>query len=438
MTTRESLRRQFYEMLMESQFWSLERLVAYQREQLIPLLRQAKAHVPFYKTRLDAVLPSNGEVRWDRWGEIPIVKRQDMIDSREEMQTLELPPGHGPVSTISTSGSTGLPITVSVSAIGGIAQAGLRWRVQRWQDLDWSKTLCSRLGGVQHAADWPEGEPMGFWGPPWDLDAKRGGSWKVSRSWSSPELFAFFREHRCSYLNAGPNMAHINALDARRLGESLRIDAILAQGNVVTQADRDICLEVFGARLIEHYSSKEGGQMAHPCPNGRLHINMEGCLIEILDADGRPCTEGETGRVIVTPLLQTAQPLIRYEQGDWATVGGACSCGRHSPSLSEIVGRNIAIFRHPDGRLLANRMPDETRDVLAAQYFQLAQVGPNDYELRYVPDDWSASGDEGRARALFAARYFADASLRFVRQRDIALSSGGKLVEYVNEWAMKG
>lgn len=435
MITRDDLQRQFYEMLMESQWWSADQLRDYQRSQLSQLLRHAKANVPFYEHRLDAVLKANGDIDWDRWNELPIVKRNDMVEHRDAMQATEVPPGHGPTGILSTSGSTGLPIQITTNMLGSVANNGLRLRVHRWQDLDWSKTLCNRLGDESHAEEWPEGQPTGPWGPPWEADAMRGGSWMISRTFPSEYLFGFFAEHRCSYLAAGPNMAHINALDALRLGIEVKIDAILVQGNTVTQADRDICRQVFGAKMVEHYSSKEGGHMAHPCPAGTLHVNSEVCLFEVLDEDDRPVKPGETGRVVVTPFYQTAQPLIRYEQGDRVTVEtAACRCGRHGPTLHAVRGRNVAIFKHPNGRALANLMPDETTNLLRAQYWQLAQVGPHDYELRYVPSVSGESGDEAKVSEIFLSTFFPDACLRFVRTGQIALRDSGKLAEYVNEW----
>src|SRR4051812_38723419 len=145
MSSPGGLQRDFYEMLMDSQWWSAEDLRDYQRSQLAQLLRHAKANVPFYATRLDAVLKPNGDIDWDRWTEIPIVKRKDMVDHRDAMQARELPAGHGPVGVVSTSGSTGMPVQITTSAIGTIANNGLRLRVHRWHDLDWSKTLCNRL-----------------------------------------------------------------------------------------------------------------------------------------------------------------------------------------------------------------------------------------------------------------------------------------------------
>ncbi len=432
--TADELRRQFYEMLLESQFWSAAQLAAYQRSQMEQLLRHARENVPFYESRLDPVFRADGSIDWSRWNQLPIVRRADMVEHRDAMQARSLPPGHGATGVVATSGSTGLPIEITVNTLTGIANSGFRWRLHGWQGLDWSKTLMSRLGGRDHRQLWPEGERRGPWGPPWLDEARAGRQWRIGREYDTAEMLAFFRSFGASYLNAGPNMAHINAIDAQRLGISISIEAVLAQGNVVREADKAAVRDVFGARMIEHYSSKEGGQMAGPCPAGTLHVNGEGCLVEVLDEAGRPCRPGETGRVIITPFFQTAQPLIRYEQGDWATVGEACSCGRHTQTLRAILGRSIAIFQHPDGRSIANLMPGATTELLRSRYWQLAQVGPNAYELRYVPIDDGEAGDEASVRKLFADTFFADATLAFVRTHTIALSKSGKLADYVNEW----
>ena len=434
MSTDRNLQRQFYEMLMESQWWSTDQIRGYQRSQLGQLLHHARTNVPFYERRLDAALKPNGDVDWERWLEIPIVTRRDMIVHRDAMQARELPRGHGPTAVLHTSGSTGVAIDVTVSAIGAIANTGLRWRANRWQELDWSKTLCVALGDQAHAHHWPDGEPKGFWGPPWDASARQGGAWKLSRSFDSSYLFEFMKEHDCAYLNTGPNMAHINALDARRLGIEVRIEAILVQGNVVHQADRDICREVFGAKLVEFYSSKEGGQIAHPCNLGRLHVNSETCLVEVLDENDVPVKPGEQGRVIVTPIFETAQPLIRYDQGDLVTLGDDCPCGRKGPTILAVHGRSIAIFRHPDGTAVAKLMPEDTAAMLSATRWQLAQVGPLAFEMRYMPVSPDAYADESSVREIFSRTYFLDAELIFVRSDDIASTHAGKVAEYINEW----
>lgn len=434
MSTRDDLQRQFYEMLMESQWWSAAQLLDYQRSQLSQLLRHAKANVPFYEHRLDAVLKPNGDIDWDRWSEIPIIRRQDMIDHRDAMQARELPPGHGPTAVFHTSGSTGLPIDITSTALGSIADLGFRWRMHRWHQLDWSRTLVSRLGSASDSELFGGANALGPWGPSWDAKSEEGGAWIMDRDLPNPEVIALYRKYDGSYFNSGAASSHVMARDSERLGLEMRIDAILTQGNIVRESDRAICRRVFGARLIETYSSKEGGQLAHECQHGSLHLNVEGSLLEVLDDQGRPCRADETGRVVITPIFQTAQPLIRYAQGDLASLGKPCACGRHSPTLAGVVGRNISVFTHPSGEAkVVTYLPDSVRELLQSAHLQVAQIGPTSYEVRYHPLDRGRLGDEAAAAILIRGTLWRESEITFQR-REATPDATDKMVDFVNEW----
>ena len=145
----QTLRQRIYEMLMESQYWPPERMLEFQRSQLAQLLRHARANVPFYKTRLDPVFRRNGEIDWDRWHEIPIVTRIDLRDRREEMLATRLPPGHGPVKTFNSSGSSGIPIMVEVTQTWTYANRAATQRFHKLQGLDTTKTRASFENSVK-------------------------------------------------------------------------------------------------------------------------------------------------------------------------------------------------------------------------------------------------------------------------------------------------
>jgi phenylacetate-CoA ligase len=191
---------------------------------------------------------------------------------------------------------------------------------------------------------------------------------------------------------------------------------------------------VFGAPLYERYSSREAGRMAHDCTHQKgMHQSMEKVLVEIIDEQGKPCPPGVEGRVVVTPLYNTINPLIRYEQGDMAYWGEPCTCGRTLPIIAKITGRTSAIFRHPDGRATHRFYTQEARDALKCGIWQIAQVGPLDFEVRYVPNDWDVPADEDTARAIFLDVYFPDARVAFKRLRALRATPRDKYLEYVYE-----
>ena len=56
------------------------------------------------------------------------------------------PPGHGPFGVVETSGSSGLPIRVTVNRLAKLASDAVCWRTQHNHGLSWSRDLLQRLG----------------------------------------------------------------------------------------------------------------------------------------------------------------------------------------------------------------------------------------------------------------------------------------------------
>jgi phenylacetate-CoA ligase len=421
-------------MLLDSQWWSPQQLQNYQRSQLVQLLRHARANVPFYEHRLDAIMTPDGEVDWSRWNEIPIIRRQDVVAYGEQMRARDLPPGHGPTTMSSTSGTSGPPITLMSTSVANLALTGNRFRYYNWHGIDTSRDCCSVFGDDPAVAAWPDGQVLGQWGPDWELDALDGTLVRINRLTSYERIVDFLERRRPTYLTTGPNTAHAVALTARRLGSTVRLAAFLPHGAGATDRARTVIRESLGATTVDLYSSKEAGHIAHACPQGDgMHVNAESLLVEIVDDDGRPIGDGRQGRVIITSFFNTAQPLIRYDQGDLASWGNICPCGRHLPSLTKLVGRSTTLFHHPDGRIRSAYL-GRNRELLKCEIWQVAQIGPTQFEVRYVPIDPNDPGDEAALAARIRELYFDDAEVSFRRMESIPAAASGKPREYVNEW----
>ena len=112
-------------------------------------------------------------------------------------------------------------------------------------------------------------------------------------------------------------------------------------GETVHADLRDRVRVITGLPIEDYYSSQEVGPIAIECPaSGLYHVMSEALIVEVVDAQGAPCREGETGRVLVSDLSNLATPLIRYDIGDYAEVGPACSCGPTSRSAAWSTGRS--------------------------------------------------------------------------------------------------
>jgi len=100
--------------LEQSQWWPPELIKARQRTQLQQVLAHARHTVPFYADRipdLDPRAPHDPE----RWQRIPILSRQDLQLNQASLLSRAVPPAHGSVHEVSSSGSTGRPITVHIT-----------------------------------------------------------------------------------------------------------------------------------------------------------------------------------------------------------------------------------------------------------------------------------------------------------------------------------
>ena len=439
MSATQGLTHQFYDMLLESQYWPRQQLVDYQRSQLEQLLRHARANVPFYEGRLDPVFARDGSVDWDKWERIPIVKRSDLAERGDEMLARVMPLGHGPTTSSKTSGTTGAAIKVVSNQLAHTAMNANRFRSYGWHGIDWSKDVASVFSGDPKVGTASDGTRLGPWGPSWDPASVEGCNIRINSLVEYERIVAFLTRIKPAYLTTGSMTAAAIAMEAERLGAEIRIEALLAHGTSVGELEKDVLRRVFGAKTVDLYSSKEGAQIAHACPlGGGMHVNAESIFVEIVDEQGGPCPANFAGRVLITPFFNTAQPLIRYEQGDFATLLPECACGRHLPLLGHTVGRTYSIFYHPDGSVRTGMVPPGYRDILKCGAWQMAQTGPLDFEVRYVPLAGDIPGDEAEFAERFREIYFTDAIVRFKRMREIPVSQGGKLVEYVNEWKTAG
>jgi phenylacetate-CoA ligase len=138
--------------------------------------------------------------------------------------------------------------------------------------------------------------------------------------------------------------------------------------------------------------------------------------------------------VVITPLFNTAQPLIRYEQGDIAIRGVNCACGKTLPVLQEISGRITNLFHLPGGRKISPILDDHHFTAnFGAKTWQLVQTGPLAVDLRYVQTDPGAVVNTAYAEDAIRKRIHQDIQITFVRLATTPLTPGGKFIQYKSE-----
>ncbi|MDR2917030.1 MAG: AMP-binding protein [Tannerella sp.] len=118
----------------------------------------------------------------------------------------------------------------------------------------------------------------------------------------------------------------------------------------------DFSLNLLGQRIkdlwdIELYSTYASTEMATTFTECRFgcggHHHPELIICELVDENGIPAKEGETGELVITTLGVEGMPLLRFKTGDLANFHyEPCRCGRTTMRISPIIGRRNHMVKY--------------------------------------------------------------------------------------------
>ncbi len=418
----------------QMQWWHPEQLRLWQMRQAHELLRHSLASVPHYRESLAAAgfvpeRPLSEEV----WRKIPLLSREDVLDAGESLHSTKLPKSHGSASWRSSSGSTGKPVKVLKSRLSAMFWDACTERDNIWHRRDMSKKLAV-MRGRSARASFPEGLRSDTWGS----KVFRSGPGALLRIDSTVEQQAeWLARENPHYLQTAPHNLYALLEHCRANGIRLpNLRAVSSYGGMLRPEERQACREVWGVPIADIYSAEEVGYMALQCPDHEhLHVQAETVILEILDAEGRPCAPGEQGRVVVTPLHNFAQPLIRYDIGDFAEAGGPCPCGRGLPVINRIVGRERNMLTLPSGQQVSPTFVNDLVTDLPVAQFQIAQLAPDLLEARIVARGAFGPGEEALLGQRLQERLPAAYRITFSYVAEIPRSPSGKYMDFKSEIA---
>ena len=421
--------------LDHSQWWPPDVMLGRQMRQLEGLLAHARRTVPFYRDRLAPLRGLQpGGLTPELWRRIPVLRRSDVQAAGQALVTRSLPEGHGRMADVSTSGSTGRPITVKNTAVMQLLFTAMNMRFHLWHGRDLSATVAAiqALSPDQAAAarerrarHWVAGY---HGGPMYHFDVRNPVS----------EQLRWLRAVDPHYLLTHPSNLMALIARARETGTRLnRLAQVATLGELVTPRHRETCRSAWGVDLFDAYSSKELGMMALQCP-GHAHylVQAERVYLEVLDDRGEPCGPGTVGRIVATDLHNFASPLIRYEIGDHAEVGGPCPTGRGLPVLERILGRTRNMLMLPSGETMWPSFPARLfLDVVPVRQLQLVQRTREDIDVKLAMDDPLTPDQERRLREALRAKLGHPFHLTFTVVDEIPLGPGGKYEDFRSEVA---
>lgn len=108
-----------------------------------------------------------------------------------------------------------------------------------------------------------------------------------------------------------------------------------------------------GIRVLDYYSASEGLPFIQMCSHGNYHVRWQSGLFEV-ERDGKFFQHG-SGNLVVTSFVQDRMPLIRYVTGDWIDgleANKDCPCGLRGEMVKGVLGRVEDLVTIRDGRRL--------------------------------------------------------------------------------------
>ena len=197
---------------------------------------------------------------------------------------------------------------------------------------------------------------------------------------------------------------------AKRHPERLRRTrprGVVSHAELLTDSMREVIEGALGAPVFDQWGTSELNRMGWQCRERRgFHLDADSFVLEVLDDGGAPVRPGETGRAVVTGLINHMMPLVRYELGDLVVRSDRrCPCGRTLPMIERIEGRVADRVTLPDGsRLTAREQLEPFGTVPGLEQLRLrwSDAGAA-IDVALVPGS-EGPAVEGEIRARFARR----------------------------------
>lgn len=406
--------------------WDAAAWADYTARVVADLTSAAVSRVPYYRETYDR--GQRADARAGHLEGLPLLEKAPLRLDPERFVDPVLRPRHPRIFL--TSGSSGTPIATIWSTDELRASMAIREaRSARWAGTSF------RLPRATFSGRMVEPDPDST-GPFYRFNAAERQIY-LSAFHLRPDTAAAyvnaFRRHRIQW---GTGYAVSFALLAQFILdagiEPLSLRAVVTTSEKLTAKMRQRISAAFGCPVFEEYAAVENAFFASECAHGSLHVSPDAGVLEILRPDGSPADPGELGEVVVTGLLRTVQPLIRYRIGDtamWAP--DPCTCGRGMPVIAEVGGRTEDVLIGPDGRQLV-RFHGVFVGLEQVVEAQVIQETLNQFRILVVPDKGFCD-DDAAEMVIRMRQRLGDVSVQIQRVDRIQRSNSGKFQAVISK-----
>ncbi|VXC52145.1 MULTISPECIES: phenylacetate--CoA ligase family protein [Chryseobacterium] len=210
------------------------------------------------------------------------------------------------------------------------------------------------------------------------------------------KMIDYAEKHGIDYKNS-------SVFGAVCIGESIKNQDFT--DNILSQKIK----EKWNIQLYSTYASTEMSTAFTECEHqvgGHQHPEL--IITEILDDEGNPVKNGESGELTITTLGVEALPLLRFKTGDLVKAHyEPCKCGRNTMRLGPVVGRKQQMIKYKGTTLYPPAMNDILNDFEGILCYQIViqsnEIGLDEIIIK-LSTEREEESFEGEVRDHFRAK----------------------------------
>jgi phenylacetate-CoA ligase len=328
-----------------------------------------------------------------------------------------------------TSGTTGTPLSIVRSLDSVLMENAFIRRHWEWSGYNNSHNRATLRGDLVVGLD-RQVPPFWFWNR---YDKQLLISARHLNDRCVDAIIEQIERLQPYILQAYPSTAYTLSTLMMQRNRTLAIPYIYTASEPLYPHQRECITKRLGGRIMDMYGMAERVAFATECEYGEMHVNPDYSHVDIVDESGRPTSE--TGFIVGTTYHNLAMPLVQYRTSDrtrWKP--GQCRCGRHFPMIEPVTGKYEDAITGAGGKAISpSVLTFAFKGVEHIRKSQVAQVGPERWEIRLVPAP--EFGEQDKRKLLSNVRQLVDAvvHVEVVLKEDLPNTAAGKFRWVVNE-----
>ena len=362
--------------ILERDTWNAERWKMWQEERLSFILHRAATQVPYYHNHWNHRRRNGDRSSWEVLSNWPILEKENVRQT--------------PIAFVSedcnvdcmfedhTGGTTGTPLNIYESRkTVQLWYAMCEARIRRWHHVS-IKDKWIILGG-QLITPLEQGKPP-FWVENVALNQLYLSTFHISKQTVKYYVDIINKANPTHWMVYPSSAAYLAQLILDLKLEVHSPKVIFSNAEPLWDTQRKIISDAFRCPVRNTYGMGEFALAASECEEGNMHYWPDSGIMEVVEKD-----EIGIGQILVTGLINSDMPLIRYKLGDRGKLPylGNCSCRRNLPCIDNVEGRDSDMIHTSDGRKIFWLNPIFYD--LPLQEAQIIQEALDQIRVRVVP-----------------------------------------------------